>query len=146
MFEFLKKWAQEERQDLPSIVRKLSFIGITWRAKNSPNTWRWQQKANWIEKYPKITVKNVSVPGRLWDYLGNLQFKVAKTNYPERWGSEEIMSPPREERNLKALKQAHQIYSVGLSQKREFAEKLSLTQEFKEGWLRSLTQELKGIA
>jgi len=91
----------------------------------------------------KLTVKNVSIPGTLWDYLGNRQPKVAKTNYPERWGGDEVMLPPREEGNLKALKQAHQIVCLGLGQKKAFAKRLALTQEFRESWLRSVVNELK---
>ncbi|MBU2714522.1 hypothetical protein, partial [Zooshikella harenae] len=146
LFEFIQKWVLEYKQDFPAVVGKLSFLGITQRTKNSPNTWRWQQNASWVKEHPKLTVKNVSIPVELWDYLGNRQAKVAKTNYPERWGGHEIVSPPREDGNLKALKQAYQIYSLGIEQKREFAEKLASTQEFKDAWLRSLVNELKRSA
>ncbi|MDM8558355.1 hypothetical protein [Candidatus Parabeggiatoa sp. HSG14] len=146
LFEFIQKWSIEERSDFPSIINKTSFIGITQRTKNNPNTWRWQQNADWVKNHNKLRVKNISIPERLWDYLGNQQVKVAKTNYPERWGGKEVMLPPREEGNIKALKQAYEIYCQGVKQKVLFAERLASNQEFKEPWLRSLVNELKKIA
>lgn len=143
LFEFIQAWCFEENHDFPAIVSKLSFVGITQRTKNSPNTWRWQQNADWVKGHNKLTIKNVSIQRELWDYLGNRQVKVAKTNSPERWGSEDVVLPPREEGNLQALKQARQIYLLGLEQKRAFAEKLAFTHEFREAWLRSLVNELK---
>ncbi len=146
LFEFLHKWAVEDRCDLPALVGKISFVGITRRVKTSPNTWRWQQNAEWVLENNKLAIKNVSVPNELWDYLGNRQPKVAKTNSPEHWGCEELMLPPREEGNLKALKQAFQIYGLGLEQKYLFAERLASMQEVREPWLRGLMNELKKTA
>lgn len=146
LFEFLNKPAVELRSDLPAIISKLGFIGITERKKNSPNTWRWQQNAEWVKDNKKLTVKNVSISWELWNYLGNLQVKVTKSNYPKKWDSEEIMLPPREEGNINALKQAFEIYNLGREQKKVFAESLSSLQELKESWVRSLVNELKQIA
>lgn len=143
IFYFLEEWAKQDGSDFPGITNKLGFIGITQRTKNSPNTWRWQQNAGWVKQHNKLTVKNVSVPASLWDYLGNRQVKVAKTNYPERWNTEEILLPPREEENIKALKQAFKIYNLGRNQRKIFSEKLASLQEFREPWIRSLVNELK---
>lgn len=146
LFHFIKSWTLEDKLDFNSVAIKTSFIGITQKTKNSPNTWRWQQKAAWVKEHPKVSIKNVSVPAELWDYLGNLQPKVSKTNYPEKWGSDEILLPPRESSNLQALKQAYLVYCLGLEQKQQFAEKLATTQEFKDSWLRSMASELKNSA
>lgn len=145
LFEFMQKWALEEKADFPAMSSKLIFLGITQRTKNSPNTWRWQQNADWIMQHPKLTIKNISIPVVLWDYLGNTQGKVAKTNPPDKWDDSAILLPPRERGNLKALKQAYQIYSLGLEHKKSFAEALSSTQEIKQAWLRSLVNELKQL-
>jgi hypothetical protein len=145
LFQFIKRWSVEEHLDTPAMVRKLRFIGITPRKKNSPNTWRWQQKADWVKTHNKLTVKNISVPHRFWDYLGNRQDKVAKTNYPERWGSDEILLPPREHRNIMALKLAYKIYHLGLTQKDYFSNILASTYEFREPWLRQLVNELRAV-
>lgn len=143
IFEFIQICSLEDRCDFNAIVSKLSFIGITQRMKNSPNTQRWQQDADWVKEHTTLTVKNVSIPEALWDYLGNRQVKVAKTNYPERWDNEKMLLPPREEGNIKALKQAYEIYNLGREQSGLFADKLATLQEFREPWLRSLANEIK---
>jgi len=143
LFDFIQQWALEDKQNFPALLGKLSFLGLTYRTENSPNTWRWQQNADWVKQHSKLTVKNVSLPPELWRYLGNYQLKVADTNKPERWGSADIMLPPREKDNLRALKQAYQRYTLGLEQKLAFAERLAATHEFREPWLRSLVNELK---
>ncbi len=146
LFEFIQKWSNEDKSDFRSVVSKLSFTGITERTKNSPNTWRWQQNVDWVKEHDKLTVKNVSIPVELWNYLGNRQNKVAKTNNPERWGDEEVMLPPREEGNIRALKQAYELYNVGQDKRMSFAQKLASTQEFREPWLRALVNEIKRTA
>ncbi|MCO7222702.1 hypothetical protein [Pleionea sp. CnH1-48] len=143
LFEFLQLWTYEEKQDFPALVRKLSFVGITYMKKNSPNTWRWQQHADWVKEHSQLKVKNVSIPWWLWDYLGNRQSKVAYTNQPESWASKDILMPPRDISNIEALRLAYLIYTLGLEQKKGFSEKLSLTQEVKESWLRSLVRDLR---
>lgn len=146
IFKFMQIWAGEDKCDFTGVTRKLSFLGITGKTKNSPNTWRWQQNADWVKENNKLTVKNVSIPQELWDYLGNRQEKVSRTNKPESWGGDEIMLPPREHENIKALKQAYGIFCLGVEQRWAFSEKLASTQEFKESWLRSLVNELRKMA
>lgn len=143
IFSFIQAWVLEENKDLRAVEHKLSFVGITQRTKNSPNTWRWQQHANWVVEHNRLIVKNVSVPASLWDYLGNRQRKVSKTNVPEAWGDDELLLPPRDEGNIKALKQAYNIFTLGAAQRKDFAEKLAMVQEVKETWLRDLISELK---
>jgi hypothetical protein len=145
LFNFIKSWTKEEKLDLPAVVRKLAFIGITQKKKNSPNTWRWQQHAQWVTEHNKLVVKNVSIPNELWSYLGNYQPKVSITNYPERWGGQEVLLPPRDEANINALNQAYGIFCFGVVQKKGFAERLALNREMKETWLRTLIQELKKL-
>jgi len=143
LFLFLRLWSEDERHDFHSIVRKIGFIGITQRQKNSPNTWRWQQNADWVANNKDLYIKNVSVPTSLWDYLGNRQKKVARTNVPEYWGESEIMNPPRDENNLKSLRQAYHIYLKGIDQKKYISSQLSQTAEIREPWLRQLAKEIK---
>jgi len=128
-----------------AVQDKLGFVGITRRMKNSPNTWRWQQNADWVDDHKTLYIKNLSIPEELWDYLGNRQVKVANTNPPASWASSRILLPPREERNIEALKQAYHIYQTGIRSKKEFARILSGTWEIKESWLRDLVVELKRV-
>ncbi|MCR9142947.1 MAG: hypothetical protein NXI24_11890 [bacterium] len=146
IFRFFELQAREDNIDLRALVQKLGFLGITVRMKTSPNTWRWQQHADWVRAYPRLFVKNISAPDSLWTYLGNRQVKVAKTNPPARWGSAEILHPPREAGNLSALRQAYDLYRLGSTQRKEFVELLAATPEFKDPWLRKLASELKGLS
>lgn len=146
LFSFIKKWALEENSDFPAIERKLSFIGITSKTKNSPNTWRWQQEADWVKEHNKLSIKNVSIECSLWSYLGNVQHKVSNTNPPKRWSKDDVLLPPRKEDNIRALKQAYDIYHAALQHKLSFASKLAACPEIKEPWLRHMVQALQGKA
>ena len=42
---------------------------MTWREKTSPNKWRWQQNAEWVDRLRPYEIKNVSLPWRLATYL-----------------------------------------------------------------------------
>ena len=143
LFIFLKTWAIEDGLDFKSVAKKIGYIGITQRQKNSPNTWRWNQRLDWVKDYREMYIKNVSVPESLWNYLGNQQHKVTKGNVPENWGRDEILLPSREENNLQALRQAYQIYQLGLSRRSQMAARLAVCPEFREPWLRTLSTELK---
>jgi hypothetical protein len=48
LFTFLNGWAAETGIDSKSLAGHVSFIAITDRRKNSPNTWRWHQQADWV--------------------------------------------------------------------------------------------------
>lgn len=143
LFFFLKTWTDEEGLDFTSVIRKFGYVGITRRQKNSPNTWRWHQQLSWVQEHHGIYIKNVSVPESLWNYLGNDQEKVTKGNVPEDWGRDVILLPSREESNLKALRQAFDIYNLGINQKQQTAAQLAMCSEFKESWLRALSMEIK---
>ena len=140
---FIFPWAIEEGFSLRDLRLKVGFLGITWRTKTSPNTWRWQQKNDWVRELQLRNIKNVSVPGSLWDYLGNKQMKVSKQNPPNSWGSELIIEPPREESNLKALRTAYDLYSLGLQEKKLFSNLLSKEKAITEEWCRNLISELR---
>ncbi len=143
IFHFLRRWTLHEQRDLYALLRKLGFIGITWRQKTSPNTWRWQQQADWVQAHPQLYIKNVSAPGPLWSYWGNQQKKVTRTNPPASWNQESILLPPRDEDNLQALAQAFAVYRLGMRHRTRFAERLSGLQEIREAWLRALVGDLR---
>jgi hypothetical protein len=138
--ECLLSWAEEMRLDLTAIRRKIRYLGLTRRKKTSPNTWRWQQDAEWLRVFPADAVKNVSLPVRLWDYLGNSQPKVAKRYPPNEWGAPECESAPKSHRPLEALQMALVLYERGLSKPERFAFGDCLVRQspIKEVWLRSL--------
>jgi hypothetical protein len=91
---FLIDWSNEENLNAKDLRLKFGFIGITWRKKTSPKTWRWQQKSEWVDDLQMKNIKNISIPGSLWDYIGNRQDKVSKANPPDLWSSDDILLPP----------------------------------------------------
>ncbi len=113
LFEFLKNWCAEEKSDFSALKRKIKFLGITERTKNSPNTWRWQQHADWVKDNPEIEVKNISISRLLWGYLGDYQEKVENSNHPKKWGDNEMLLPPRGQENFRALRLAYDVYLYG---------------------------------
>ncbi len=142
VFELIYSWSRELAIDRNSLRKKLGFVGVTERRKNSPNTWRWQQHADWVQDH-RVDVTNISISYRLWSYLGDYQPKVTKSNPPATWGTEEILLPPREESHVDALNKAYAIYRHGISDKRSFATRLARLDEFKKPWLRQLAHALK---
>lgn len=145
--ELVLSWAREARVDLAAVRRKLRFLGITWRKKTSPNTFRWQQHAPWLDEFPPESVKNVSIPWRLWNFLGNEQPKVSRTNPPERWAEPEMASAPLP-RPTEALSRAAQLLDLGRSRAERslFSDCLAKLPEVRQPWLRSLIHELRSNA
>lgn len=121
LFFLLEDWCKQENEDFNAMKKKMRFLGITSRTKNSPNTWRWQQHANWVTAHAQVAVKNVSVSPYFWSYLGDHQDKVEKPNTPEKWGGASLLLPPRDETNLRALRLAFDIYLLGKEKQVQFS-------------------------
>lgn len=143
LFEFMQSWTNELNLDFKQVKAKISFLGITYRTKNSPNTWRWQQRASWVKEQQVKNIKNLSISADLWHYLGNWQDKVSPTNPPEKWASDSILLPSREEQNLKALRRAYDLYSQGQNETTAFSSLLSQEDAMKEVWFRQLLNDLR---
>lgn len=142
--KFLFSWAEEDGILLRDLKKKTGFLGITWRTKTSPKTWRWQQNAGWVDELQIKNIRNISIPGELWDYLGNRQYKVTKSNPPDSWASDSILEPPRGEANLMALRRAYDLYERGRNDKHEFSALLSDEVAVEQEWFRNLIAELRG--
>lgn len=142
----LAEWTREENFDANAVTRQVRFLGITWRTKTSPNTWRWHQHAGWLSSFSRSAVKNVSIPGRMWDYLGNQQAKVARTQPRPRWRDTEWrFAPPRDSPHLESLRLALRIFDTARSrqERSEFARELARQPALSKPWLRSLLGELR---
>lgn len=144
--QMMLDWAREQKVDPAAVRRRLRFIGITERTKNSPNTWRWYQRVAWASDYPRSALKSVSIPWWLWDYLGNRQAKVAHSNPPMYWGAEWMAEPPRYSENLEALRLAVRLYDRGArrDERQALAAALAAQPEMRHPWLRRLVLELRG--
>ena len=143
LFEFYSRWCEEERLDTASVWKKIRFLGITSRKKNSPNTWRWYQEADWLLNNPYITGQSIAIDRFFWSYMGDYQSKTINPNRPKDWSDESILIPPRDEKRLEALGLAYAFYSYGLNDKLKFCKDLAKLQGCKESWIRSLSLEIK---
>ncbi len=141
--DFLFDWAREENVPGKELRLKLGFLGITSRTKTSPNTWRWQQRSEWVERLQVKNIRNVSVPLSLWHYLGDYQDKVSRSNHQERWASESILQPPRESANLEALRRAYDLYVRGQNERQLFSDLLCQEAAMTEDWFRKLVSDLR---
>ncbi|MFV2022630.1 hypothetical protein [Micromonospora sp. LOL_023] len=56
LFTLLRDWIDADREPWPVIRRKLRFVGVTSRTRTSPNTYRWQQHADWTRTLPAAAV------------------------------------------------------------------------------------------
>ena len=143
--EALLYLGKKQKLDVSALKRKLRYVGITWQTKTSPNTWRWQQNVDWVADYKPSVIKNVSIRGRLWNYLGNNQQKVSPSNPPRRWGDEELQNPPHKTNHIESLRLALYLFRLGNSRKcqLEFAKQLSTETGMKYSWFRSLVNEIR---
>jgi hypothetical protein len=142
---FLHNWSRDVGYDWNAVRRRVRLVGITERKKTSPNTWRWQQHAAWLPLLGRASVKNVSVPFDLWNYLGNYQDKVSLSYTPSRWGDPALASPTRDERQLRALRLAFDLFELGRRRERreQFVSLLVREPAMGYGWFRMLAQELR---
>lgn len=141
----LATWAREEGVDVHALRRRLRFVGITRRGKNSPNAWRWFQRVDWAGDYPRSALRSVSVPSWFWSLLGNYQEKTMRSNGAENWGTENLMHPPRDPEAFQALRTAVRLHEQARTreERARFAAALAAREEMCEPWLRSLVVAIR---
>lgn len=145
LYGVLRRWIDDEHAQWDVIRRQLRFVGITSRTKTSPNTWRWQQHADFAAELPASAIRNVSLDTRLWSYFGNYQHKTAGSFRRTRWTAPEVADPRRDERTRIALAEAVRVVAAGRSPevRRMLAELLSREPAIRERWLRDLQVSLR---
>lgn len=141
----LNHWAAAIGEDIKAVRRRLRFIGITIRSKNSPNTWRWYQQVQWAQQYPRSALRSIPISYWMWTYLGDEQKKVSRWYPPSEWGQEYVDTPPREEWNVQALRLAAKIHNRGThrDERQRFASALARQREMRDPWLRQLVATLR---
>lgn len=142
----LKNWCTDEKVDWEPVRGNIRLIGIVWRQKTSPKAFRWQQDRCWQGLLEPGSIKNVSVSGRFWDYLGNRQSKSTESFSRQCWTTEEAYSASRRDARLVGLSNALFWLELGQSeqQRSKFACKLSEQSEMKERNLRTLVNQIRG--
>jgi hypothetical protein len=144
LLDLLKDWSDQESVEWRSVARKIRIVGLTEYLKTSPNTWRWQQHAEWVERLRPQKIMNVSVTWPLREYLG-IGPKTSDSFTAIRWGDEDVTRPDRGVEAQQALALAVHLFDLGSIKAWRHAFARALTQQpaMKERWLRSLILELK---
>ncbi|NIK60251.1 hypothetical protein [Kribbella shirazensis] len=145
LYAVLRRWIDDEHAQWDVIRRQVRFIGITSRTKTSPNTWRWQQHADWATELPASAIRNVSLHARLWSYFGDSQPKTAASFRRTRWSDHGVADPRRDERTRMALAEAVLLVESGRTPevRRQLAELLTREPTIGERWLRELQVSLR---
>jgi len=147
LFSLMKHWCLSKGEEWNVVRKRIGFIGITSRTKNSPNTWRWHQKAGWVAEIERANIKNISIPAGLWRWAGDYAEKATPSFRIERWAAVEARSPSRSEQHLKGLRLAARLFEHGRRRKERalFASELAAQPEMKEAWLRTLVLRLRSV-
>ena len=143
IFRLVRDWVEEAGAQWDVVRRKLRFIGVTIQTHTSPNTWRWQQHAEWVGELPRAAVRNVSMDPRVWRHLGNSQAKASLAFRPSLWFDEAVREPRRDGEALQGLAEAVAMYEHGRAGRVDLARLLAKEHGFREPWLRSLALELR---
>ncbi|WP_433697812.1 hypothetical protein [Nocardiopsis sp. CA-288880] len=141
----LRDWIDDERAAWNVIRTKVRYLGVTARGKTSPKTWRWQQHADWVGELPARAVRNVSVSGWLWGYLGNSQPKAEHSFRRHRWADPGVTVPRRDEEARAALNSAVVLHGYGRTPeaRERFRRVLAGEPGFREPWLRALAGRVR---
>lgn len=115
LFHFLKDWSKDIHEDVPAVIRKIGFIGITRRTKNSPNTWRWHQHKDWVGQLSSGRLKNISVDYFFWSFMGDAQYKLTRSNRPDFWFHKPLEKQEYSDEVIKSINMAHQLYELAQS-------------------------------
>jgi len=144
LITFLFNWSNEIGYEWQAVSRRIRIVGITIRTKTSPNTWRWQQHADWVKLLDSRAIKNISVSRDFWSYLGDYQPKVSRSYTPDRWGDPSLAMPGYTADQLKALRLAFDLFELGRTKDKRLECVSHLTEEaaMKNAWFRNLVMEL----
>lgn len=137
--------AQRDGVDWNAVQRRLRIIGLRQRSKNSPNTWRWQQHQDWLDRIPDAAIKNVSVPWEFLLYLGNNQPKVTEPHMPACWDRYAATTPAYSAPQLQALNLAVRLFDLGRSieERRALAGLIAKQKQVRQPATRALISRLK---
>lgn len=144
LFAVLRQWIDDEHAQWDVIRRQLKFVGITPRRRTSPNTFRWQQEANFRDELPPSAIRNVSMDSGIWSYFGDYQRKTAGSFRRTAWADADAAAPRHDEDSRMGLAEAVQVVAAGRTPqvRRKVAELLTKEPAIRERWLRDLQASL----
>jgi hypothetical protein len=145
LFGLYKHLAGRETKDLPSVKRKLRFVGITWWEEWEEEPYRWNKESDWVNELSAKAVKNVSVSYEFWDFLAQYQEKTTDSHRPECWDTRRNQSIGHDKYTRRALTFASHLYRFGCTKEHRFkvARLLSKEPSMKHRWFRSLISQLR---
>jgi len=143
LYRLIRDWVDDDRAQWDVVRTKIRFVGVTSRAKTSPNTVRWAQQQAWTRELSGKSVVSVSLDPRVWSYLADLQSKLTRSYASDRWVAESD-GPDRSERTRAALAEAVALVAYGRSQvgRRLIAEAMEGEPALADSWLRTLRSHL----
>jgi hypothetical protein len=141
----MREWCRESRVDGQGVARKLAVVGIP--EKGWSGNWRENHVAlRWL---PMSAKRCVSIPKRLWCYLGEDQIKVVDSHPPDRWGDPCVARPPAQcdPARRAALRLALEVHRRA----RTRTEREAFVAELSRGFIRarhvrSLIAHLRGLS
>jgi hypothetical protein len=145
LIALLERVSRREAVKWESVARKIRFVGLTAREKTSPNTWRWQQHADWVGTLvPPRSIKNVSIPFDFLIYLTSGP-KTSLSFNSRSWGDDYVLEPLRDDEARSALALALRLFDLGRTRETRllFAAEAARQQVMSERWFRSLILEVK---
>ncbi|WP_460433157.1 hypothetical protein [Angustibacter speluncae] len=145
VYLLIREWVEDERAQWDVVRKKIRFLGVTSRAKTSPNTFRWAQHQPWTKDLPGKSVTSVSLDAWVWSYLGNEQPKLTRSYAPRTWLAE-AQGPGRDERTRAALAEAVALVAYGRTgaARQLIADAMANEPALAQSWLRTLRSRLVG--
>lgn len=137
--------AERDRVDWNAVQRRLRIIGLTFRTKNSPNTWRWQQHQKWLDLVPDTEIKNVSASATFLRFIGDDQSKVTESFHAGRWQDYQDDAPWVSPAQRDAIAHAAYLYDLGRSraERHELAACVARLPEMRSAATRALVTALR---
>jgi hypothetical protein len=141
----LRGWAMDQRAAWDVIRRKLHFVGITRRTHTSPNTWRWQQHADWTADLPARAIRNISLDTTVFSYFADRQVKLAPSFARWYWSDTGVTSPDHTAVTRQALAEAVALVEAGRvpATRNQLIQHIVAEPTITEPWLRALVRELR---
>ncbi|WP_344882355.1 hypothetical protein [Allokutzneria multivorans] len=139
----LRRWISDEREAWDVVRRKLRFLGLTCRKQTSPNTFRWQQHAEWTEEIPASAIGNVSVDAGVYSYFADRQTKLTPSFARWSWADPNVATPDHGQRTRQALAEAVALVEAGRNNRDRLVKVIVAEPTFAEPWLRSAVNQLR---